>query len=62
MQKQQDEELLRVFHLMTQKEKDLYLDAGKRQTAGRGEKKPQLRLVSGGLCTLRGGSRGYGFG
>jgi hypothetical protein len=54
MQKQQDDELLAVFHLMDGEEREFYLELGRMQTTGRSKKKPELRLIHGSASPLSG--------
>jgi hypothetical protein len=60
MKNQQDEALLKVFHLMDAEEREFFLESAQNYTAGRvAKQKPVLRLIrsgtsappSGALCS-----------
>lgn len=60
MQQQQDEQMLRFFHLMDAEERDFYLEVFKLRTEGRISKTPTLTLIRGGSLTGGAPSRNFG--
>lgn len=62
MQDEQDRELLNAFHLMDKDEREFFLETAKVHTEGRTLRRPNLRLLSGGLPPQQAGALGRSFG
>jgi hypothetical protein len=61
MQIDQDKELLSAFHLMDKDEREFFLESAKIHTQGRTLRRPNLRLLSGGLPSQKTGALGRSF-
>jgi hypothetical protein len=61
MQEEQDRKLLNAFHLMDKDEREFFLESAKIHTQGRTLRRPNLRLLPGGLTSQQAGALGRSF-